>query len=170
MSASLTRGGGENVTGIPGACATRNFTYLVRGPCDATWGSRQQRVWPATIQRRASHMCRGDKRGPSSVPWGTPESTDTVPDLSPSSTTHCFIHVIIHDIRWTVLWYLWNQSRTEIQVRVDDQGFFVLIDLSIHCRYLWLCTLLSRCNFVTSACDVWDAPCIWEAADSDVLN
>ena len=25
-------GGGENVSGIPGACPTRNFTYLVRGP------------------------------------------------------------------------------------------------------------------------------------------
>ena len=25
-------GGGENVPGIPGACATHNFTYLVRGP------------------------------------------------------------------------------------------------------------------------------------------
>ena len=33
MSGSLTRGGGEKVPGIPGACATRNFTYLVRGPC-----------------------------------------------------------------------------------------------------------------------------------------
>ena len=32
MSGSLTRGGGGNVPGIPGACATRNFTYLVRGP------------------------------------------------------------------------------------------------------------------------------------------
>ena len=29
MSWLLTRGGGEN---IPGACATHNFTYLVRGP------------------------------------------------------------------------------------------------------------------------------------------
>ena len=29
MSGSQTRGGGEN--GIPGACATRYFTYLVRG-------------------------------------------------------------------------------------------------------------------------------------------
>ena len=28
MSGSLTRGGGENVPGIPGACAARNFTYL----------------------------------------------------------------------------------------------------------------------------------------------
>ena len=32
MSGSLTRGGGENVLGIPGACATHNFTHLVRGP------------------------------------------------------------------------------------------------------------------------------------------
>ena len=33
MPGSLTRGGGENVPGIPCACATRNFAYLVRGPC-----------------------------------------------------------------------------------------------------------------------------------------
>ena len=32
MSGSLTRGGGENVPGIPGACTTRNFAYLVRSP------------------------------------------------------------------------------------------------------------------------------------------
>ena len=32
MSGSLTRGSGENVPGIPGACATLNFPYLVRGP------------------------------------------------------------------------------------------------------------------------------------------
>ena len=31
MSGSLTRGGGENI-GILGACATRNFTNLARGP------------------------------------------------------------------------------------------------------------------------------------------
>ena len=30
MSGSLTRGGGGNVPGTPGACTTRNFTYLVR--------------------------------------------------------------------------------------------------------------------------------------------
>ena len=34
MSGSLTCGGGENVSGIPGAYTTRNFTYLARGP----WG------------------------------------------------------------------------------------------------------------------------------------
>ena len=32
MSWSLTRGGGGNVPGITGACATRNFAYLSRGP------------------------------------------------------------------------------------------------------------------------------------------
>ena len=32
MPGSLTRGGGENVLGIPGACANPNFTYLIRGP------------------------------------------------------------------------------------------------------------------------------------------
>ena len=33
MSGSLTRGVGENVPGIPGACATLKFTYEARGPC-----------------------------------------------------------------------------------------------------------------------------------------
>ena len=32
MSGSLTSGGGENVPGIPSACATHSFAYLVRGP------------------------------------------------------------------------------------------------------------------------------------------
>ena len=31
----LTHRGGENIPGIPGACATRKFTYLARGPCCA---------------------------------------------------------------------------------------------------------------------------------------
>ena len=34
MSRSLTHSDGENVPGIPGACATRNFTYLASGPCN----------------------------------------------------------------------------------------------------------------------------------------
>ena len=32
MSGSLSRGGAENVPGIPGALTTRKFTYLVRSP------------------------------------------------------------------------------------------------------------------------------------------
>ena len=47
MPGSLTSGflwnrrWGRNVPGIPGACATRKFTYLVRGPC--CW--QEQRQW-----------------------------------------------------------------------------------------------------------------------------
>ena len=33
MSGSLTRAGGENVPGIPGACTTCYFTYIVKVPC-----------------------------------------------------------------------------------------------------------------------------------------
>ena len=32
MSRSLTRGGGESVPDISGACATHHFTHLIRGP------------------------------------------------------------------------------------------------------------------------------------------
>ena len=46
MSGSLNRGGGENVPGIPGACATRNFTYLERGP----WS-----VWIRLMHRKRPH-------------------------------------------------------------------------------------------------------------------
>ena len=48
MPGSQTRGGGENVPGIPGACATRNFAYLVRGQCRNTftdsWGYSQNHL------------------------------------------------------------------------------------------------------------------------------
>ena len=36
-SGSFEVGGEENVPGIPGACASRNFTYLVRGPLRPMW-------------------------------------------------------------------------------------------------------------------------------------
>ena len=44
MSGSLNRSGGENVPGVPGACANRNFAYLARGP----WRART--VWPGSSQ------------------------------------------------------------------------------------------------------------------------
>ena len=37
VSGSLTHGGGANVPGIPGACATHNFTYLARSQWPAAW-------------------------------------------------------------------------------------------------------------------------------------
>ena len=45
MSGSLTRGFGENVPGIPGACATRNFTYLARGTLAITSFRSNMTVW-----------------------------------------------------------------------------------------------------------------------------
>ena len=40
MSGSLTRVGGGNVSGIPGACETRNFAYMARGPLWTKWPPR----------------------------------------------------------------------------------------------------------------------------------
>ena len=41
LSVSFDVGGGENVPGIPSACATCNFTYLIRGPAVGTnWKGR----------------------------------------------------------------------------------------------------------------------------------
>ena len=51
MSGSLTRVGGENVLGIPGACANRNFTYLVRGP----WLTPMECIMPIMIQQRRNY-------------------------------------------------------------------------------------------------------------------
>ena len=54
--ACWNRGGGENVPSIPGACATRNFTYLARGPliinCEAAGRCCQfPQRWEADIKR-----------------------------------------------------------------------------------------------------------------------
>ena len=43
MSGSLNHGGAENVPGIPGAYATLNFTYLVRGPLSHSQLNRRLR-------------------------------------------------------------------------------------------------------------------------------
>ena len=45
MSGILTPGGGENVPGIPGACTTRNFTYLARGPWSRTMCTVSNFLW-----------------------------------------------------------------------------------------------------------------------------
>ena len=45
MSGSLTCGGGENVPGLPGACATHNFTYLARGPLFEAMVTRGRTIW-----------------------------------------------------------------------------------------------------------------------------
>ena len=52
MSGSITRDGGENVPGIPGACATLKFTYLARGP----WVHRLSTTPVHTLFTR--HTCK----------------------------------------------------------------------------------------------------------------
>ena len=55
MSGSLSRGRGENVPGIPGACATRNFKYLVRG----SWQSHTMKRISALLV-----LCEGKHLSP----------------------------------------------------------------------------------------------------------
>ena len=61
MSGSLSDGflwsrwGGENVPGTPGACATRNFTYLVRGPWDMSPGSHCCGHYPGIMPCNVSY-------------------------------------------------------------------------------------------------------------------
>ena len=44
-------GGGENVPVIPGACATRNVTYLVRGPCQGAKQTYFDKVMAAWLKK-----------------------------------------------------------------------------------------------------------------------
>ena len=50
MSGSITPGDGKNVPGIPGACATRNFAYLTRGPL--AWFPPNGSTWNDTIANK----------------------------------------------------------------------------------------------------------------------
>ena len=45
MSGSVSRGGGENVPGTPGACATLDCTYLARGP----WSKKSTKLTTSLI-------------------------------------------------------------------------------------------------------------------------
>ena len=53
---SRTRSGGENVPGIPGACAVRDFAYLARGPWRFSLTGRCMDVTP-TCDVRAEVLC-----------------------------------------------------------------------------------------------------------------
>ena len=61
----LKSAAGENVPGIPGACATCNFTYLVRGPCrqiarvvSILWWRHQMETFSALLA-----ICAGNSPG-----------------------------------------------------------------------------------------------------------
>ena len=54
MSGSLNRSGGENVPGIPGACATSNLTYLTRGRW--VWLASPQFLFFSNHKNKKKHM------------------------------------------------------------------------------------------------------------------
>ena len=58
---SFEVGDAENVPGIPGACPTRNFTYLIRGPWDmATEGPHWPWAEEALLISMPDRNCRRD--------------------------------------------------------------------------------------------------------------
>ena len=59
MSGSLAPRGGENVPSIPGACATRNFTYLARGPWSLlVWNLQfMNNAWTKKKKKNSSIVC-----------------------------------------------------------------------------------------------------------------
>ena len=66
MSGLLTRGSGENAPGIPGACTTRNLTYLSRGPLNACDG-----IVTYMVRKRHGHDNLSGSRGQSFDSPGT---------------------------------------------------------------------------------------------------
>ena len=62
-SGSLTRGGGEIVPGISGACATRNFLYLVKDPC--RFSENLISVTPRSLAAAKCDVIRSNNR----LPW-----------------------------------------------------------------------------------------------------
>ena len=56
LAVSLEVGDGENVPGIPGACTTRNFAYLVRGPLACEKQQRKLRSLMRTACGETSTM------------------------------------------------------------------------------------------------------------------
>ena len=56
MSGSLTRGGGGYIPSIPGACTTRNFTYLARSPWAQWWLNASDWNWKSFMQFDCFHI------------------------------------------------------------------------------------------------------------------
>ena len=84
------RGGGENVPGIPGACATFNFSYLARGPW--TGLSRYEPVVLLTrldvFSADRNSVCCHDSAGlPDVTSFSRPSSCSNLWQLSRDLTT-----------------------------------------------------------------------------------
>ena len=90
MSWSLTPSGRENAPGIPGACTTRNFTYLTRGP----W---YQDGNPNNGCRATRHLAKiqstKTQQPTNSLQW----------DIHVSVLFRLSIHIIVSGEKWNVL-------------------------------------------------------------------
>ena len=95
MPGSLFRSDGGNVSGIPGACTTRDFTYLARGPfsnCVANASRKPEQIFDLRLPKILRYHC-GETRvitialiarfmGPTWGPSGA-DRTQVVPMLAP---------------------------------------------------------------------------------------
>ena len=114
---SFEVGGGENVPGIPGACTTRTFTYLVRGPCVTEWKKRNiLPQWVSYDRPRCKHRTQWPLKG-----WwwhaelaSTTEASGVCHRRSyPSSFWKI---VTAGPLKISIHYGLWNNSRTLLKV------------------------------------------------------
>ena len=110
MPGSRTPGGGENVPGIPGACATRNFAYLVRGPLVLVHGTHWSKWTNEGYRKKLVEMSLWSI-GPSDL-------SQDVTKLKSKSTLVWFI---------TRLWTSYNPSQLKLK-----QGFLFVEFVMIH--------------------------------------
>ena len=82
MSGSLTHIGGENVTGIPGACATHHFTYLIRDPLPRSFIQPKTETWLWAIS------------SPHQLPW----KIILVASTLPKNITVLFVFGSLHNV------------------------------------------------------------------------
>ena len=106
MSGSLTPGGGENVPGIPGACAIRNFAYLARGPFNrflillGDWNNLPWVLWK-----------QPDKSMQTRVAWGFSHHSTCeshISDLASMKLVQVYVMSITFTTRVDILCLFWQ--------------------------------------------------------------
>ena len=94
--------GEENVPGIPGACVTRNFTYLARGPWVKFASIKPQQSKAQTMRKihGCTHMTWFD------IYW--------IRTVKPSVKTNNFLIVLyIGKLAWNGMHFLENENQTK---------------------------------------------------------
>ena len=115
MSGSLTRGRGENVPGIPGACATRNFSYLARGPL-ATYFVEDYRTsitFPKNVYIRSTLLVLHRMEN---VTYG---SRDKMVAIAETIFTNAFSWIKMYKFRLRFHWKLFSR----VQLTISQHWF-----------------------------------------------